>query len=111
MPILERFAAAANARLTGVEYVFPYGFPADVVAAEVRKYGLVNVTFNLPAGNLAAWNAAPVDWLVRKDTGDQSPGPVSRFFAPFFRKAWKVQGPLAAPGDMPRSARGQFLPR
>jgi hydroxypyruvate isomerase len=54
VPFLERFAAAADAGFTGVEYLFPYEFPAEVVSAELRRHNLVNVLFNLPAGNWAA---------------------------------------------------------
>jgi 2-dehydrotetronate isomerase len=54
VPFLSRFEAAANAGFTGVEYLFPYEFPAEVISAELRKYNLVNVLFNLPPGNWAA---------------------------------------------------------
>lgn len=54
LPFLEGFGAAANAGFTGVEYLFPYEFPAEVVAAELKKHNLINVLFNLPAGNWAA---------------------------------------------------------
>lgn len=54
VPFLERFAAAADAGFTGVEYLFPYEFPADVLAEQLRKYNLENVLFNLPPGNWAA---------------------------------------------------------
>lgn len=53
-PFLARFSAAANAGFKGVEYLFPYEFPAEVVSAELRKNNLANVMFNLPAGNWAA---------------------------------------------------------
>lgn len=53
-PFLERFAAAAGAGFTGVEYLFPYEFPCDVVAEQLRKHSLENVLFNLPPGNWAA---------------------------------------------------------
>jgi hydroxypyruvate isomerase len=54
VPFIERFSAAADAGFTGVEYLFPYEFPAEVISAELRKHNLVNVMFNLPAGNWAA---------------------------------------------------------
>lgn len=54
VPFLSRFEAAANAGFTGVEYLFPYEFPAEVISAELRKYNLTNVLFNLPPGNWAA---------------------------------------------------------
>ncbi len=53
VPFLSRFEAAANAGFTGVEYLFPYEFPAEVISSELRKHNLVNVLFNLPPGNWA----------------------------------------------------------
>lgn len=53
VPFLARFAEAASAGFTGVEYLFPYDFPADVIAAELNKNSLSNVLFNLPPGNWA----------------------------------------------------------
>ena len=54
LPFLARFAAAAEAGFNGVEYLFPYEFPADVIAAGLAKCSLANVLFNLPPGNWAA---------------------------------------------------------
>jgi hydroxypyruvate isomerase len=54
VPFLERFAAAGNAGFTGVEYLFPYEFSPELIAAELRKHNLVNVLFNLPPGNWTA---------------------------------------------------------
>jgi hydroxypyruvate isomerase len=53
-PFLERFGAAAQAGFRGVEYLFPYEFPADAIAEQLARHGLENVLFNLPAGNWAA---------------------------------------------------------
>jgi hydroxypyruvate isomerase len=54
VPFLERFAAAAQAGFTGVEYLVPYDFPADAIAEELRKHKLENVLFNMPPGNWGA---------------------------------------------------------
>lgn len=51
---LERFAAAASAGFRGVEYLFPYDYPAADVARALRAAELEQVLFNLPAGNWAA---------------------------------------------------------
>lgn len=39
-PFLDRFAAAADSGFRGVEYLFPYDFPADVLAETLRRHGL-----------------------------------------------------------------------
>jgi 2-dehydrotetronate isomerase len=54
VPFLRRFAVAAEAGFRGVEYLFPYEVPADVIAGELAKHGLDNVLFNLPPGNWSA---------------------------------------------------------
>jgi hydroxypyruvate isomerase len=54
VPFLERFAVAADSGFTGVEYLFPYEFQAEVLAEQLQKHNLENVLFNLPPGNWAA---------------------------------------------------------
>ena len=53
-PFLERFQAAAEAGLKGVEYLFPYDFPKETLAAALKTHGLTQVLHNLPAGDWAA---------------------------------------------------------
>jgi hydroxypyruvate isomerase len=50
---LERFAAAAGAGFRGVEYQFPYAFPARAIGECAREAGLEVVLHNLPAGDAA----------------------------------------------------------
>lgn len=49
----ERFAAAAQAGFRGVEYLFPYAYPKELLAEQLAQHGLVQVLHNLPAGNWA----------------------------------------------------------
>lgn len=51
---LDRFEAAAKAGFDGVEYLFPYDFPAEEIKARLSEYHLQQVLFNLPAGD---WDA------------------------------------------------------
>ena len=53
-PFLERFQAAAEAGFKGVEYLFPYDFPKEALAAALKTHGLTQVLHNLPAGDWAA---------------------------------------------------------
>ncbi len=48
---LDRFAAAARAGFTAVEYLFPYSAPKERVAEKLRQHGLKQVLHNFPAGN------------------------------------------------------------
>jgi len=53
-PFLDRFAAAADAGFTGVEYLFPYDHAAGDIAQRLDRHGLKQVLFNLPPGDFAA---------------------------------------------------------
>ncbi|MDR2189272.1 MAG: hydroxypyruvate isomerase [Azonexus sp.] len=53
-PFPERFARAAAAGFTGVEYLFPYAWPVAEVAAWQRAAGVETALFNLPCGDWAA---------------------------------------------------------
>jgi hydroxypyruvate isomerase len=54
VPFLQRFEAAAAAGFTAVEFLFPYEHDAAEIAAELKKYQLQNVLFNLPPGDWSA---------------------------------------------------------
>jgi len=51
---IERFGAAAQAGFKGIEYLFPYAFPAEQLAAQLQQHGLQQVLFNVPPGD---WEA------------------------------------------------------
>lgn len=48
---LDRFAAAAKDGFTAVEYLFPYAYAADELAARLKAAGLQQVLFNAPPGD------------------------------------------------------------
>ncbi|ROZ76180.1 hydroxypyruvate isomerase [Ramlibacter sp. WS9] len=54
LPFMERFAAARAAGFDSVEYLFPYPFAKEDLAAALTVHGLRQVLHNLPAGN---WDA------------------------------------------------------
>jgi hydroxypyruvate isomerase len=60
LPFLERFAAAAAAGFTGIEFLFPYEYPAEILARELQRNNLQQVLFNTAPGNAAAgeWGLA-----------------------------------------------------
>lgn len=51
---LDRFNAAAAAGFEGVEFLFPYAWPAEQLAERLDRTGLVQVLHNLPPGD---WDA------------------------------------------------------
>ena len=52
-PFLDRFDAAAAAGFAAVEYLFPYDYDAEAIAERLKRNGLVQALFNLPAGDWA----------------------------------------------------------
>jgi hydroxypyruvate isomerase len=54
LPFLDRFEAAAAVGFEAVEFLFPYEYDADEIAARLKANGLRLALFNLPAGNWAA---------------------------------------------------------
>lgn len=57
VPFLDRFAAAAKAGFSGVEFLFPYDFTPKEIAARLADNNLSLALFNLPPGK---WGSA--DW-------------------------------------------------
>jgi len=51
---LDRFGAAADAGFTAVEFLFPYAYPPEAIAARLQRHGLKQALFNLPPGD---WDA------------------------------------------------------
>jgi hydroxypyruvate isomerase len=62
VPLIERFAAAAQAGFKAVELWFPYDIPAENLAKELRRNDLVCVGINSPPGDVAKG-----DWGVAAD--------------------------------------------
>ena len=51
VPFLDRFAAARKAGFEGVEFLFPYEFPAAELASRLSDNGLTQALFNMPPGD------------------------------------------------------------
>jgi len=50
---LDRFGGAAADGFKAVEYLFPYDYPADRLAALLKEHGLEQAIFNGPPGDWA----------------------------------------------------------
>jgi hydroxypyruvate isomerase len=53
-PFLDRFAAAADAGFTAVEYLFPYEATPEAISERLLRNNLQQALFNLPPGDWAA---------------------------------------------------------
>ena len=54
LDLMDRFAAAAEAGFKGVEFHFPYQWPAPGLAEKLARHGLAQVQINAPSGD---WDA------------------------------------------------------
>lgn len=61
---IDRFRAATAAGFAGVEYLFPYDYPAEQIKEQLDEYDLVQVLFDLPAGD---WSAGDRGIAVQPD--------------------------------------------
>ena len=51
VPFLDRFATAAAAGFQAVEFLFPYDYPATLIAAHLDQHNLQQALFNMPPGD------------------------------------------------------------
>jgi hydroxypyruvate isomerase len=66
-PFLDRFAAAADAGFTAVEYLFPYDHAPGDIAQRLARHRLQQVLFNLPPGDFLAGERGLAALADRKD--------------------------------------------
>lgn len=77
LPFLDRFEAAARDGFIAVEYLFPYAWPAQELAARLRVNGLQQVLLNAPpagvdlASAIGAWDAGERGLLCLADRRDE----------------------------------------
>ena len=80
LPFLERFEAAARDGFEAVEFLFPYAWPAQEIAARLSANGLKQVLFNAPPGGV---DAASIDaaWAAGQRGTASVPGREAEFRA------------------------------
>jgi hydroxypyruvate isomerase len=66
VPFLDRFEQAARAGFKGVEYLFPYEFPAAQILERLQRHNLEQVLFDLPAGDWAKGDRGNAIFPARK---------------------------------------------
>ncbi len=81
LPFLERFEAAAKDGFQAVEFLFPYSFDRQELAARLKGNGLQQVLFNAPPGGTDAASIAAA-WDKAGDRGTAAvPGREAEFRA------------------------------
>ena len=72
LPMLDRFAAAAKAGFKAVEYLFPYEWKKQDLAAQLSANGLTQALFNLPPGDWSKGERGLAALPGRKDEFDKA---------------------------------------
>ena len=81
LPFPDRFEAAAKDGFNAVEYLFPYAFSKEELAARLKAHGLRQVLFNAPPGGTDAASIAQA-WDKAGDKGTAAvPGREAEFRA------------------------------
>jgi 2-dehydrotetronate isomerase len=68
VPFPQRFAAAAEAGFTAVEFLFPYDHTPQEVGRWLKEHGLKNVLFNMPPGDWVAGERGLASLPGREET-------------------------------------------
>ena len=98
-PFLDRFERAAKAGFTAVEYLLPYGFAEKEVSAPLAGHNLVQVLFNMPAGN---WDKGERGLAALPGREDEFAGGLEKTLA--YAKATKVPIVHCMAGYPPKDA-------
>jgi 2-dehydrotetronate isomerase len=98
-PFLDRFAAAADAGFTCVEFLFPYDAPAHAVAQRLSAHRLDVSVFNAPAGDWAAGERGLAAALGRRAEFRTAIGTALRYAARLQARRIHVMAGIADPHD------------
>jgi hydroxypyruvate isomerase len=109
LDFLDRFAAARADGFEGVEYLFPYAYPAERLADVLHEHGLTQVLHNLPAGD---WAAGERGIAVRPDRVDEfrrGVGEAVRYATALGCTRVNCLAGIAPPGADPATLRRTFV--
>jgi len=108
-PFLDRFARARQAGFEAVEFLFPYAYPAEQIAALLKQHQLKLVLFNLPPGD---WDAGERGMACHPRRSDEFRTSVATALA-YARALGVTQLHCMAgkvpPGVTPEQARATYL--
>lgn len=94
---LDRFAAAAKDGFTGVEFLFPYDFPAEEIKTRLEASGLTQALFNAPPGDWAAGERGIASLPGRQDEFKRSIDTALQYAAVLGNQTLHVMAGLIAP--------------
>ena len=109
LDFLDRFAAAAKAGFKGVEFLFPYAYPAAEIAARLEKNGLTQVLFNMPPGNWDAGERGLACLAERKGEFQDGVGKALEYAKALGCRTVHCMAGLAPPGADPKALHATYV--
>ena len=94
---LDRFSAAAKDGFAGVEFLFPYDFPAQDIKAQLDANGLTQALFNAPPGDWAAGERGIASLPGRQEEFKRSIDTALQYAAVLGNQTLHVMAGLIAP--------------
>jgi 2-dehydrotetronate isomerase len=98
-PFLDRFAAAAGDGFRAVEFLFPYEYPAEEVAARLEACGLTQALFNAPPGDWARGERGMASIPGREEEFKRSIATALDYAQVLGNRHLHVMAGLIAPGE------------
>ena len=108
-PFLERFAAAARDGFRGVEYLFPYEYPAGELRSRLDAHGLTQALFNAPPGDWAKGERGLASRPGREDEFRRSIDTALEYARVLGNQRLHVMAGLIAPGEDRARHRATYL--
>ena len=96
---LDRFAAAARAGFSAVEFLFPYEFEPGQIADQLERHALELALFNLPPGDWEAGDRGLAALAARREEFEQSVTTALRYAAVLRPHRLHMMSGLANPAD------------
>jgi hydroxypyruvate isomerase len=106
---LDRFEHAARAGFRGVEFLFPYAFPAEEIAARLDVCRLELVLHNLPAGDWAAGERGIACHPGRRSEFQDGVGTAIAYARALGLKQLNCLAGIVPPGVAPEAARATLV--
>lgn len=106
---LERFAAAARDGFKGVEFLFPYAFPASDIRTRLRDSHLSLALFNAPPGNWEGGERGIASLPGRADEFKKGIATALEYAAALGNTRLHVMAGLIKPGDDRARHRATYL--
>lgn len=108
-PFLDRFKAAARDGFTGVEFLFPYDFPAADIQSRLQSEGLTQALFNAPPGDWAAGERGIASLPGRESEFERGVDKALEYAAVLGNRTLHVMAGLIQPGQDRAAHRDVYL--